>query len=108
MTQPGIHHETAAYGKWIKRMETDRRLMASHVSLFTALFVCWQRNGFFSPFAITRKTLMAFSKIASIATYHKCMRELDEYGYIRYQSSYHPTKGSLVYWPFVSEVTNSR
>jgi hypothetical protein len=42
---------------------------------------------------------MAFSKIASIATYHKCIRELDEYGYIHYQPSFHPAKGSLIYWP---------
>ena len=102
-----IQKETAAYGNWIRRMGTDHRLLATHVSLFTALFICWQRGGFASPFAVTRRTLMAFSKIASIATYHKCMRELDEYGYIRYQPSYHPAKGSLVYWPF-SEEANSR
>jgi hypothetical protein len=94
-----IHQETAAYSKWVRRMGTDKRILATHVSLLTALFVCWQRSGFISPFAITRKTLMGFSKIASIATYHKCIRELDEYGYIRYQPSYDPVRGSLVYWP---------
>lgn len=108
MIQPGIHHETAAYSQWIRRMGTDPRLLATHVSLFTALFVCWQRNGFASPFAVTRKTLMAFSKIASIATYHKCIRELDQYGYIHYQPSYHPTNGSLVYWPFIEAVSDNR
>jgi len=107
MIQPGIHRETATYSKLIRRMGTDHRLLATHVSLFTALFVCWQRSGFSNPFAVTRKTLMTFSKIASIATYHKCIRELDGYGYIRYQSSYHPTNGSLVYWPLVSKIANS-
>ncbi|WP_454803175.1 hypothetical protein [Mucilaginibacter phyllosphaerae] len=48
---------------------------------------------------MTRRELMAFSKIASIATYHKCIRELDAFGYIRYQPSYHPKLGSRVYWP---------
>ncbi|SJN18513.1 hypothetical protein [Sphingobacterium sp. JB170] len=102
-----IQNETADYGNWIRRMGKDNRLLATHVSLFTALFICWQRSGFASPFAVTRRTLMAFSKIASIATYHKCMRELHEYGYIRYQPSYHPAKGSLVYLPF-TEKTSSR
>lgn len=60
MIQHGIHHETSAYSQWIRRMEADRRLLATHISLFTALFVCWQRNGFSSPFAVTRKTLMTF------------------------------------------------
>ncbi|MGY4538761.1 hypothetical protein ACVW0P_003183 [Mucilaginibacter sp. UYNi724] len=91
--------ELAAYGGLIKRMGKDHSILATHVSLFTALFIQWQRNGFYSPFAVTRKELMTHSKIASTATYHKCVRELDEYGYIRYQPSFHPAKGSLVYWP---------
>ena len=91
--------ELADYGKLLKRMSNDDRLMATHVSLFTALFIQWQRNNFVSPFPITRRELMTHSKIASVATYHKCIRQLDDYGYIRYQPNYHPHKGSLVYWP---------
>ena len=94
-----IQSGVAEYGKWIRQMGGDNRLMATHISLFTALFISWQRGGFISPFAVTRRTLMAYSRIASIATYHKCMRELDEYGYIRYQPSYHPKLGSLAWWP---------
>ncbi|MDB5006046.1 MAG: hypothetical protein JWP45_439 [Mucilaginibacter sp.] len=94
-----ISRKLASYNDLIKRMGSDKRVLATHVSLFTALFIFWQRGGFVSPFAITRKTVMAYAKIASIATYHKCIRELDEYGYIRYQPSFHPQKGSLVYWP---------
>jgi hypothetical protein len=41
--------ELAGYGKLLKRMRGDSRLNATHVSLFTALFVHWQRNGFASP-----------------------------------------------------------
>jgi len=90
--------ELTDYGKLIRRVRDDERLLATHVSLFTALFIQWQRNSFTSPFPITRKELMGYSKIASVATYHKCIRELDEYGYIRYQPSFDPVKGSLVYW----------
>jgi hypothetical protein len=97
--QREIIKELADYSKQIRRMGKDQRLLATHVSLFTAMFVSWQQNGYSSPFAVTRKTLMAFSKIASVATYHKCIRELDEFGYIRYQPSFNPKKGSLVYWP---------
>lgn len=107
MIYPAGEKERAAFSRWTGRIGADRRLLASHISLFTALSVCWQQNGFNSPFAVTRKTLMAFSKIASIATYHKCIRELDEYGYIRYQPSYHPMRGSLVYWPFITAEADS-
>ncbi len=30
-------------------------------------------------------------------TYHKCMKELEAYGYIEYVRSYSPVLGSLVY-----------
>ncbi|QEC77282.1 hypothetical protein [Mucilaginibacter ginsenosidivorax] len=91
--------ELAGYGRLLRRMSRDQRLNATHNSLFTGLFILWQRNGFASPFAVTRKALMGYSKIASIATYHKCIKELDAFGYIRYQPSYHPKLGSQVYWP---------
>jgi len=96
--QRKIITEIADYSKLVRRMGKDQRLMATHVSLFTALFIHWQRNEFISPFPITRKELMACSRIASVATYHKCIRELDEYGYIGYQPSFHPKIGSLIYW----------
>jgi len=89
----------SGYGALLRRMSKDERLLATHVSLCSGLFVHWQRNGFVSPFPVTRKGLMGYSKIASIATYHKCIRELDELGYIRYQPSFHPKLGSLVFWP---------
>lgn len=91
--------ELAGYSRLLKRISTDKRLNATHVGLFSGLFVHWQRNGFKSPFAVTRRTLMAYSRIASIATYHKCIKELDAFGYIRYQPSYHPKQGSQIYWP---------
>ena len=89
----------ADYSSRIRQIGQDSRMLASHVSLFTALFSCYQQNGFQSPFPITRKTVMGFSKIASIATYHKCMKDLDAYGYISYHPSFHAVKGSLIYWP---------
>jgi len=89
--------EVAGYNALIRRMGKDHRLLATHVSLLTALFICWQRNGFVQPFSVNRRELMAFSKIASIATYHKCIKQLDELEYIKYEPSYHPQKGSLVY-----------
>ena len=94
-----VHQEIANYTKWIRCMAKDQRLLATHISLYTTLFICCQRQGFTQPFAVCRRDLMGFSKIASIATYHKCMKELDGFGYIRYHPSFHPKQGSQVYWP---------
>ena len=96
-----VTNEITDYSNWIKRMGKDERLMATHMSLFTALFIHFQRNGFASPFPVTRAGLMACSRIASIATYHKCIKELNDFGYIRYQPSFSPKQQSLVYFPDV-------
>src|ERR1700759_3174837 len=90
-----ISKELNGYTNIVIRMGTDKRILATHVSLFTALFIFWQRDGFVSPFAITRKTVMAFSKIASIATYHKCIRELDEIWLHPLSTVFSPSKRQL-------------
>jgi len=49
------------------------------------------------PFSISRSEMMENAKIQSNATYHKCVRDLVKFGYIRYVPSYHPVIGSLVW-----------
>ncbi|WP_240663519.1 hypothetical protein [Mucilaginibacter limnophilus] len=67
------------------------------MSLFISLFLCWQNSGFALPFQVSRKMLMAYSRINSIVTYHKCIGELAAAGYFRYQPSYHLAQGSQVW-----------
>lgn len=65
----------AVYQSGLTRIAKDTSLLATHISLFTAMFVCWQFNEYVTPFRVNRRQLMAFGKIASIATYHKCIKE---------------------------------
>lgn len=76
----------------------DNRLLPTHVSLFTALFFCYHKDGYQAPFPIKRKELMRLSSIRSISTYHRCMRDLRDLGYIRYLPSYDSRRGSAVYF----------
>ncbi|MFT5779785.1 MAG: hypothetical protein ACI837_002744 [Crocinitomicaceae bacterium] len=39
---------------------------------------------------------MRLSKIGSANTYTRCLKQLDEWGYIQYLPSYNPLKGSIV------------
>jgi hypothetical protein len=91
--------EMAAYAERVRQMGKNPHLLATHVSLYNALFVCWQRSGYNNPFPVSRRMLMSYSRIASTATYHKCIKELETFEYIHYYPSYHPVKGSLVEWP---------
>lgn len=77
-------------------LQNDVRLTPMHISLYFALLDCWIQNNYQSPFPITRKLMMQAAKIKSIATYHKYIIELQMFGYINYQPSYHPANGSLI------------
>ncbi len=74
----------------------DDRLNASHVSIYLALFQIWNVNRFNNPISVSRMDVMKISKIGSKATYHKCLKELDYWGYIKYMPSHNPLKGSKI------------
>lgn len=75
----------------------DNRISVQHLCLYMGLCYWWAQNKCQNPVAITRKIVMDVSKIKSIVTYHKCMKELNDYGYIKYIPSFHPELGSTVF-----------
>lgn len=79
------------------KISKDDRLNPTHVSLYVSLFQFWNASRFHNPISISRSEIMKVSKIYSKVTYHKCIRELNDYGYLSYHPSYNPFKGSLVY-----------
>jgi hypothetical protein len=79
------------------RVANDRLLNPTHISLYIALFQFWNCNRFKNPVSISRDEVMRISKICSKATYHKCLKALHEKGYIKYEPSYNPFRGSHVY-----------
>jgi hypothetical protein len=75
----------------------DKTLNPTHVSLYMSLFQFWNCNRFKNPISISRDEVMRISKISSKATYHKCLKNLHALGYINYEPSHNPFKGSHVY-----------
>ena len=88
-----INHLTGFFEK----VAIDKTLNPTHVSLYIALFQFWNCNRFKNPISINRDEVMRISKISSKATYHKCLKNLHSLGYINYEPSYNPFKGSHVY-----------
>jgi hypothetical protein len=84
------------YKKWLEIQANDKRVTCFHFSLYSALFHFWNLNRFQNPFSISRAEIMAYSKIGSINTYHRCMRELSDWDYILYEPSYDRQRGSQV------------
>ncbi len=81
---------------FFEKVSIDFDLNPTHISLYMAVFQLWNQNRFQNPIGISRDELMRISKIASTATYHKCMKELTEKGYVKYKPSFNPFKGSTL------------
>jgi hypothetical protein len=81
---------------FFEKVALDRTLNPTHISLYIALFQFWNCNRFKNPISISRDEVMRISKISSKATYHKCLKNLHALGYIDYQPSYNPFRGSHV------------
>jgi len=82
---------------WVNLAQADRRLKAHHISLYIALFRYWNENRFRNPFTIFRHEIMALSKIGSVTTYTRSLRDLTAWNYIRYEPSFDPQVGSKVH-----------
>jgi hypothetical protein len=81
---------------WFAKVQADDRLYPSHISLYLALFQLWNANRFNNPISVARSEVMKLSKIGSTNTYTKCLKDLHKWGYLDYQPSFNPFKGSTV------------
>lgn len=99
-----IHHLTGFF----ERAALDSRLNSTHISMYMSLFQFWNLNRFQNPLSISRSEVMKVSKISAIGTYHKCVKELHAFGYLIYEPSYNPYKGSIVRMlPFTPDKTTA-
>lgn len=83
---------------FIENIKDDPRINTAHISLYVSLVSQWMANGKENPLSVFSKEIMPICKITGPATYHRSIRQLHEYGYIRYIPSYNHFLGSLVYF----------
>ena len=99
-----IKHLTGFFNK----ISNENAINPTHISLYLALFQCWNVNRFKNPTGISREEIMKASKINSKATYHKCMKELQALGFMEYLPTYNPHSCSNVIMVNFSDVLNNR
>lgn len=88
------------YGRlcsFLDAAKEDARINAIHISVYTALIFYCQNKQYRHPVAVFSYEIMPLCKVSGTATYHRSIRELHLYGYIRYVPSYNHFLGSLVY-----------
>lgn len=76
----------------------DGRISITHIGIYAALLQYRAQNGFINPIQVFSRDIMEIAKISSPTTFHKCVRELSEYGYINYRPSYKRNQGSEIFF----------
>ena len=99
-----IKHLTGFFNK----INNEANLNPTHISLYLALFQCWNVNRFKNPTGISREEIMKSSKINSKATYHKCMKELELLGFMVYNPTFNPHSCSNIIMANFSEDVKSK
>jgi len=90
----GLHN----LSDFFEAIEADPRISITHIGVFVALLQYRIQSGFPNPIQVFSREIMAIAKLSSAMTYHKCVRELSDYGYIRYEPSFKNNKGSKIYF----------
>jgi hypothetical protein len=82
---------------FIARTTVDSRINKGHLALYAALVYLWSKQNYNGPLNINSREIMPLAKISSTPTYHTLIRQLSEYGYIRYIPSFYCKRKSQVY-----------
>jgi hypothetical protein len=75
----------------------DSRITVWHMAVLFGIIQLANGYDFKEPIYISRKKIMSLSHVNNFVTYHKCIKELQIFGYIEYFPSYHPGIRSKIY-----------
>lgn len=83
------------FSNFFESIKEDSRIGPIHISLYMAILQHRNENGYGARVFAFSKDLMKRAKISGVATYHRTIRQLHEYGYIQYEPSYNHFAKSL-------------
>ena len=75
----------------------DPRISITHIGIYAALLQYWRQHNFENPVHVFSYEIMSIAKISASTTYHKRIKDLSNYGYIKYEPSYKRNRASKVY-----------
>lgn len=79
-------------------IDKDPRINITHIGLYAALLQYWSEHRFENPVHVFSYEVMRIAKLSTKTTYHKCVKDLSNFGYIRYEPSYKRNRGSKIYF----------
>nr|WP_082564353.1 hypothetical protein [Flavobacterium sp. Root420] len=78
-------------------VERDQRISNTHLGIFASLLQYSLCGGFINPIKVFSYQIASMAKISE-TTYFRCIKELSDYGYLRYEPSYKHNKPSCIYF----------
>jgi hypothetical protein len=87
------------FNRFYVRLSREPHFTSRHISLYLALFHCWNYHRFENPFPLIRERVMLLSGLRSKDSYMRCLKELHLSGYIIYSPAlhkYHRPKVSIL------------
>ncbi len=83
------------FSRFMDMARDDPRIGPSHISVFMAILYFYRQQQA-NPLHVTRREIMNQAKISSLVTYSKCIRQLSDGRYIKYQVSFVNLRGCLI------------
>jgi hypothetical protein len=80
-------------------ISNDYRISSTHICVFAALLYYRAVRGFSNPVFAYSADIMSIAKLSAPKTYRKCIKDLSEYGYLRYVPSLKKNQASRIYFP---------
>lgn len=81
---------------FLEKILDDQRLNVWHVSIILAIMILAKKQNSKKLIRVSRSRIMKLAHINTFPTYHKYFKQLQDFGYIKYDPSYHPGVKSTV------------
>lgn len=82
---------------FFQAIQNDFRIGKTHIVIYTSILYHWRRLGSPTPLKVFSREIMAIAKIEACSTYHRCLKDLDSFGYLRYQPSFKKNEASSLF-----------
>jgi hypothetical protein len=89
--------EIKALSVFFTAIKKDARISTTHIGIYAALLQYWIENDGANPLFAYSYEIMILAKVSAQATYHRSIKDLHAYGYIRYEPSFKRNKPSCIY-----------
>ncbi|UUC44209.1 hypothetical protein NOX80_11255 [Flavobacterium cerinum] len=91
-------HELNPLTEFFLSIKNDGRISITHIAIYAAILDFRIKSGFDNPIQVFSYQIMEIAKISAGATYRKCIKDLSEFGYIRYVPSFKNNQASKIYF----------